>query len=224
MFILISLYIIGMLVAAYLIIWNSDILEEYGLGWTILIILFYPLVSIGMVLCNIVFLIVSGYEYLDNKSKKWIDNLKLKKKLISKKEDYLKKIKIIENMSTDKLLSISKETLIKIVKGGIKINSKGARKAIFLGDIGVGWDSNIERVEVYDKELFVGTYTQEYSVRTFKMITWEDFITKGQASFIEYRRSEGKLPAYAKYDNYHIAEVIRAILIKALEIKYERQD
>lgn len=224
MVLVVSFYIIGMILFAYYFIWCLNSLEDEGLGITTLGILLYPLVVLPALVCKVFTVVSDAYIYLDSKSKRWFSNLKKKQveKIIFKKCDYNKKIAFIQNMSTKELFRLDKNTLLKIIKRGIKIDSNKTIGVIAFENKSEGLGTTIKEVIIYDKKLFIELRIQGVDTVYYKLVTWEDFITIDRFPSLRLFIYRSIYPAPIKYTEDKIAEVIRTILIKVLQIRYKK--
>ena len=134
------------------------------------------------------------------------------------------RIKIIEGLSKEELLRVTKSTVIRIIKetGEFYYGSK-RNKSLKIDRkrrVGNDWNSEFEYVDYYKKEVYVGLYVQGDHTDTITSDKWTCFFKSGTY----YGACE--LENQTKYFNYSVqdkAECIRSILLEYAYRKLEQK-
>ena len=134
------------------------------------------------------------------------------------------KIKIIEGLSKEELLRITKSTVIRIIKetGEFYYGSK-RNKSLKIDRkrrVGNDWNSEFEYVDYYKKEVYVGLYVQGDHTDTITSDKWACFFKSGTyygACEIENQTK------YFNYSEGDKAECIRSILLEYAYRKLEQK-
>ena len=139
----------------------------------------------------------------------------------------VKKMEIIKDMTQDELLSISKETILRIVKetGRRVTGSRNYEFYVHPGRRkGNDWNSIIEGIWLYKGKLSIITYIQvDDDAAASIIVPFNDFFKEG--AFRGSVRSEdfyGNIQTnYFGYGKRAKAEVIRSFCIEFIYIKYK---
>ncbi len=137
----------------------------------------------------------------------------------------LKKIAIINGLTNDELLTITKATITKIVKEAGRNRYKSRDKELFISydrRAGNNWNSTVERISLVKKALFVNIYIQYDSTDTCTVETYDEFFRKetykGSIERDDYRGNPRTY--YFDYDIVDKAKVIKSILLEYVFTKY----
>lgn len=130
------------------------------------------------------------------------------------------KIKIIEGLSKEELLRITKSTVIRIIKetGEFYYGSK-RNKSLKIDRkrrVGNDWNSEFEYVDYYRNEVYVGLYVQGDDTDTVISDKWARFFKPG----IYYGSCE--LEDQTKYFNYSEGDKVECIRSILLEYAYRK--
>ena len=132
------------------------------------------------------------------------------------------KLQKVNDLSDPYLLSLSKDTIIKIVKE-IGINN-GNYKTLYLGERRVSnqWNAWIKSVEIYKNKLFVNFYVQYSNTDTDTCDYMENFLHgseyTGEIKGCDYRGNDRTY--YFSYRKNHKALLIKNILLEYIHTKY----
>ena len=136
-----------------------------------------------------------------------------------------KKLEIINNLSTSELLTISTETLMRIIKeAGTRVGSvrskvlriSSARRS------GNNWNSMVEGFEIHRGKLMLDIYVQMDSTDTNHFEPYSNFSKDGDYTGKVYttNRYGDQVPNYFIYDRENKAGIIKSILLEYVYTKY----
>lgn len=136
-----------------------------------------------------------------------------------------KKVEIVENLTPTELLSITAETVSRMVKEAgsrlYKSRDKELRPS-FERRTGNNWDSTIEGVRNYKGKPVLNIYYQYENTDTNTSVSLEDFLKRG-----DYRGSVVRDDRYGNPRNYYFtfsstdkARFVRRLLLEYLYTKY----
>ena len=136
-----------------------------------------------------------------------------------------KKVEIVENLTPTELLSITAETITRMVKDAGTRLYKSRDKELRLSferRTGNNWDSTIEGVRNYKGKPVLNIYYQYENTDTNTSVSLEDFLKRG-----DYRGSVVRDDRYGNPRNYYFtfsstekARFVRRLLLEYLYTKY----
>ena len=136
-----------------------------------------------------------------------------------------KKVEIVENLTPTELLSITTETITRMVKEPGSRLYKSRDKELRLSferRTGNNWDSTIEGVRNYKGKPVLNIYYQYENTDTNTSVSLEDFLKRG-----DYRGSVVRDDRYGNPRNYYFtfsstdkARFVRRLLLEYLYSKY----
>ena len=136
-----------------------------------------------------------------------------------------KKVEIVENLTPTELLSITTETITRMVKEAGSRLYKSRDKELRLSferRTGNNWDSTIEGVRNYKGKPVLNIYYQYENTDTNTSVSLEDFLKRG-----DYRGSVVRDDRYGNPRNYYFtfsstdkARFVRRLLLEYLYTKY----
>lgn len=137
-----------------------------------------------------------------------------------------KKVEIVENLISAELLSISTETIVRIVKDAGTRLYKSRDKELRLSferRTGNNWDSTIEGVRNYKGKPVLDIYYQYENTDTNTSVSLDDFLKRG-----DYRGSVVRDDRYGNPRSYYFtftatdkARFVRRLLLEYLNRKYK---
>ncbi len=137
-----------------------------------------------------------------------------------------KKVEIVENLTPKELLSVSTDTIKRMVKETGSNYDKSRNKKLRLSSelrTGNNWNSDFEGISVIKNRLYVDLYLQYSNTDTNTNETYEKFFCKG-----EYRGSVVRGDEYGNDRHYYFsynesdkARCMRRLLLQYLTIKYK---
>lgn len=136
------------------------------------------------------------------------------------------KLEMIENLTKQQLLGVSKATILRIIReAGIRRSQKSINKTLWLNSRpGNSWNSDIESIEMVGRgKLFVDIYLQYSNTDTTYVEYGTKFFRSGEYhGSMEYEdRWGGKQTTYFTYDEDDKAKVYKAILLQYVYNKYK---
>ena len=136
-----------------------------------------------------------------------------------------KKVEIVENLTPTELLSITTETITRMVKeAGSRLYKSRDKELRFFYErrTGNNWDSTIEGVRNYKGKPVLNIYYQYENTDTNTSVSLEDFLKRG-----DYRGSVVRDDRYGNPRNYYFtfsstdkARFVRRLLLEYLYSKY----
>ena len=136
-----------------------------------------------------------------------------------------KKVEIVENLTPTELLSITTETIARMVKeAGTRLYKRRDKELRFSYErrTGNNWDSTIEGVRNYKGKPVLNIYYQYENTDTNTSVSLEDFLKRG-----DYRGSVVRDDRYGNPRNYYFtfsstdkARFVRRLLLEYLYTKY----
>ena len=135
----------------------------------------------------------------------------------------LNKLTIIEGLTENELLSVTKDTIIRIVKEGGHNHYKSRDKGVRFANEGNNWNSTIESIDIIKGKVYVDFYIQMDSTDTNDSDTLDNFLRRGEYRGVVYEsdRYNTKFPHYYRYYDKDKAGVIRDLLKCYVERKYK---
>ena len=134
------------------------------------------------------------------------------------------KIKIIEGLSEEDLLKITKSTVIRIIKETGEFHYGSKRNKTLRIDrrrrVGNNWNSGFEFIDYYKKEVYVGLYVQGDDTDTTVSEYWSTFF--GSGTYYGSCELENRT-VYFNYPKDDKAECIRSILLEYAYQKLEQK-
>ena len=136
-----------------------------------------------------------------------------------------KKLEIVNNLTEKELLSVKKETFVRIIKEAGQGAPKSRNKVLRISQDrqeGNDWNSTLELIEIYKKEVFVGLYVQYGNTDKSIYSFFENFFSDGEyRTHVNYSDRYGQQKiAYFYYSQRDKARCIRSILLEYLYTKY----
>lgn len=135
----------------------------------------------------------------------------------------LNKLAIIEGLTENELLSVTKDTIIRIVKEVGHNHYKSRDKGVRFANEGNNWNSTIESIDIIKGKVYVDFYIQMDSTDTNDSDTLDNFLRRGEYRGVVYEsdRYNTKFPHYYRYYDKDKAGVIRDLLKCYVERKYK---
>lgn len=137
-----------------------------------------------------------------------------------------KKLGIIESLSKKELLAVKMDTVLRIVKE-IGVCEKGNRNRKLRISMerraGNDWNSNVEGISLYKKELFLEVYVQFDNTDTTEIVRYKDFFCN-DIFFGELKAMNRRNEIYSvhyNYDDEDQAKVMKSILLEYVYTKYK---
>lgn len=149
-------------------------------------------------------------------------------KKLFKRTSPVRKIEIIKNLTQVELSSISKETILRIVKETGR-RRKGSRDYEFYINPdrrkGNDWNSAVEGIRLYRGKPSVMVYAQFDNTDSSLTVPFNDFFKKGEFRGTIKRDDRYGNPQtyYYVYDEKDKAEVIRSICLEYVNTKYKER-
>ena len=136
-----------------------------------------------------------------------------------------KKLEIVNNLTEKELLSAKKETFVRMIKEAGKSAPKSRNKVLRISldrQEGNDWNSTLEQIEIYKKEVFVGLYVQYGNTDKSICSFFENFFADGEyRTSVNYSDRYGQQKiAYFYYSPRDKARCIRSILLEYLYTRY----
>lgn len=137
-----------------------------------------------------------------------------------------KKVEIVENLTLKELLSVSSDTIKRMVKETGSSRYKSRDKELFISHelrTGNNWNSEFESVGIYKGNLYVNLYVQYSNTDTIKSESLEKFFCKGdyQGSIKGSDHHGNERHFYFSYDESDKARCMGRLLLQYLTIKYK---
>lgn len=135
----------------------------------------------------------------------------------------LNKLAIIEGLTENELLSVTKDTIVRIVKEVGHNHYKSRDKGVRFANEGNDWNSTIESIDIIKGKVYVDFYIQMDSTDTNESDTLDNFLRRGEYRGVVYEsdRYGTKFPHYYRYYDKDKAGVIRDLLKCYVERKYK---
>ena len=135
----------------------------------------------------------------------------------------MNKLTIIEGLTESEVLSVTKDTILRIIKEVGRNHYKSRDKGIRFANEGNRWNSTIESIDIIKGKGYVSFYVQMDSTDTYKEDTLDNFLRRGEYRGVVYEcdRYNTKFPHYFRYDDAAKARVIRHLLKCYVERKYK---
>jgi hypothetical protein len=133
------------------------------------------------------------------------------------------KLTIIEGLSDSELLSVTKDTIVRIVKEVGHNHYKSRDKGVRFANDGNKWNSTIESIDIIKGKVYVDFYIQMDSTDTNDSDTLDNFLRRGEYRGVVYESDMygTKFPHYYRYYDKDKAGVIRDLLKCYVERKYK---
>ena len=136
------------------------------------------------------------------------------------------KLEVINNLTDQELLSVTSDTIIRIIKEVGCNRRKGCRdKELYISSnnrAGNHWDSSFEGIDYYKGKLIVYLYVQYENTDTTTSETYYHFMRdrnyEGTIHTTDYRGNPRSY--YFTYDQHDRAECIKSILREYITVKY----
>lgn len=137
-----------------------------------------------------------------------------------------KKVEIVKTLPISQLLSITPETITRMVKEtGSSISKSRTKELRISSDLRTGnnWNSEIEGVRLYKGQLSVDLYLQYENTDTNTYESLEKFLNKDdyQGSVIRNDRYGNNRHYYFTYTVADKAEFVKSLLLEYLNRKYK---
>ncbi len=137
-----------------------------------------------------------------------------------------KKIQIVRNLSIPETLSITTETITRMVKETGSGISKSRNKELRIPyglRTGNDWNSEVEGIRLFKGKLSVDLYLQYENTDTNTSESLENFLSKGdyRGSVIRSDRNGNDRSYYFTYTESDKAEFIKSLLLEYLNRKYK---
>ena len=145
-----------------------------------------------------------------------------------KRTSPVRKIEIVNNLTQVELSSISKETILRIVKETGRRNSGTRNYELYIAHerrCGNNWNSEVEGILLYKEKASVMVYVQFDNTDTSLLIPFNDFFKKGEFRGTVKRDDRYGNPQtyYYVYNEKDKAEVIRSICLEYVNTKYKER-
>jgi hypothetical protein len=133
------------------------------------------------------------------------------------------KLAIIEELSDSELLSVTKDTIVRIVKEVGHNHYKSRDKGVRFANDGNKWNSTIESIDIIKGKVYVDFYIQMDSTDTNDSDTLDNFLRRGEYRGVVYESDMygTKFPYYYRYYDKDKAGVIRDLLKCYVKRKYK---
>ena len=133
------------------------------------------------------------------------------------------KLAIIEGLTENELLSVTKDTIVRIVKEVGHNHYKSRDKGVRFANEGNRWNSTIESIDIIKGKAYIGFYVQMDSTDTSDSDTLDNFLRRGEYRGLVYECDmyNTKHPNYYRYYDSDKARVIRDLLKCYVERKYK---
>lgn len=133
------------------------------------------------------------------------------------------KLTIIEGLTESELLSVTKDTIVRIVKEVGHNHYKSRDKGVRFANEGNNWNSTIESIDIVKGKPYVDFYIQMDSTDTNDCDTLDNFLRRGEYRGVVYEtdRYGTKFPHYYRYYDSDKAGVIRDLLKCYIKRKYK---
>lgn len=136
-----------------------------------------------------------------------------------------KKLEVVKNLSVSELLSVSPDTIKRIIREVGSKKYKSRDKSLRISDAGNNWNSTFDGVETCKGNLHVELYLQYENTDTNFSENFEKFFCKG-----EYRGSVVRNDRYGNPRHYYFtytvadkAECMRMVLLEYINLKYKNR-
>jgi hypothetical protein len=133
------------------------------------------------------------------------------------------KLTIIEGLTESELLSVTKDTIVRIVKEVGHNHYKSRDKGVRFANNGNKWNSTIESIDIIKGKVYVSFYVQMDSTDTSDSDTLDNFLRRGEYRGVAYECDMygTKFPHYYRYYDSDKARVIRDLLKCYIKRKYK---
>lgn len=137
-----------------------------------------------------------------------------------------KKMEIVENLTPKELLSVSPNTIKRMVKEVGSNQYKSRDKELYISRelrTGNNWNSEFESVGIYKGKLYVNLYVQYSNTDTTKSETYDNFFCKGdyRGNIIGSDHYGNQRHYYFTYNEADKARCVERLLMQYLTIKYK---
>lgn len=134
-----------------------------------------------------------------------------------------KKLEVVKNLSDSELLSVSPDTITRIVREVGSKKYKSRDKSLRISDVGNNWNSTFDGVETSKGNLYVELYLQYENTDTSTSENFEKFFCKGEyrGSVVRNDRYGNPRRYYFTYTEADKAECMRMVVLTFLHIKYK---
>lgn len=137
-----------------------------------------------------------------------------------------KKVEIVENLTANELLSVSPDTIKRVVREVGSNYYKSRDKRLPLSSelsTGNNWNSDFEGVSLIKQRLYVDLYLQYSNTDTSTTDTFENFFRRGeyQGSVIGSDHHGNDRHYYFTYSESDKARCMRRLLLQYLHLKYK---
>ncbi len=146
-------------------------------------------------------------------------------KIIFSRTAAQKKKQIVQDLSANELLSITTDTIIRIVKETGSRISKSRDKMLRISErVGNNWNSDMESLYLSKGKLSVSFYLQYENTDTSTITSFNTFLCKGEylGSVVRGDRYGNDRHYYFTYTESDKARCLRAILLEYLNKKYKQ--
>ena len=139
-----------------------------------------------------------------------------------------KKVEIVENLTLSELLSVSPETIKRMVREAGSNYYKSRDKRLTLSSefrTGNDWNSDFEGVSLIKQRLYVDLYLQYSNTDTTKTESLEKFFCKGEyrGCVIGSDHYGNDRHYYFTYSESEKARCMRRLLLQYLHLKYKER-
>ena len=136
-----------------------------------------------------------------------------------------RKLEIINGLTEDELLFITKDTLLRIVKEAGENRYKSRDKELRIASdrrAGNNWNSTVEDINTYKGNLYLNIYCQTDSTDTNISESWDKFICGKEYRATQHftNRYGDSVPHYFLYYKNNKAAVVKSILLEYVCTKY----
>lgn len=147
-------------------------------------------------------------------------------KLIFSRTAPKRKQESIENLSPKELLSITSDTILRMVKETGSKRYKSRDKELYISPelrTGNNWNSELESVEIYKGHLYVALYVQYSNTDTTKTERLEKFLRPGdyQGNILGSDHQGNPRHYYFTYSESDKAECVKSLIITYLRLRYK---
>lgn len=147
-------------------------------------------------------------------------------KIIFSRTAQAKKVEIVKTLSISHLLSITSETIARMVKETGSSISKSRNKELRISSdlrTGNNWNSEVDGIRLYKGQLSVDFYLQYENTDTNTYESLENFLNKDdyRGSVIRSDRYGNNRHYYFSYTVADKAEFVKSLLLEYLNRKYK---
>jgi len=134
-----------------------------------------------------------------------------------------KKIEIVKGLYQGELLSVSPDTIKRIIREVGSKKYKSRDKSLRISGVGNNWNSTFDGVETCKGSLYVELYLQYENTDTSTSVSFEKFFCKGEYTGSVERTDRFGNPRhyYFTYTEADKAECVRMVLLEYINIKYK---